>query len=140
MGLDLVCGDIIIKMGSYSSVQEQRALLLKGYIMWLHDQGIHETAKTIGKCVKKRKDGFEIDYKNLDMELLMPGMKAFIFHSDCEGEWSVQDAKDILESLEELRPFFQKIQGFDYYCIDDRYHLEDILEKSVQSYRSIQFC
>ena len=156
MGLDLFCDDEHTRMGSYSYVHVQRKALLDAYILYLRESegtGTTEYDRAL-TSVKNRRlannletalckdDEDSINYQvlgKLEKEI-HPGIFAFVYHSDCDGIWSVRDATDILAALHLLRPYFHRIPKLFQECENDAYYLERILRVSIAQESEIRFC
>lgn len=108
MGLDLFCNSYDIKMGSYTTVHKIRKYWIVAYIKYLEStngpivllyelkQVINDDEINYDKFTRISSDheGFE-------------GLKDFVDHSDCEGEWSYQEVESILETLELIRQYLK---------------------------------
>ena len=157
MGLYLFCldsPDSGIKMGSYSSIQQQRVGILQAYILYLRYQKpktdnpydsalIQVDNRRLGmrleKCILK--DG-DINYKEFLQvkNKVLGGLFHFIYHHDGNGCWTPFESKLILNVLKRIRRFLPKIPALSYYLDDDhRYFLEDLLETSVHMHSDIIF-
>jgi hypothetical protein len=140
MGLDLVCGDISIKMGSYSNVHNIRAYWIKAEIIYQKQQGNYDIAKAMEDVIKKDKYGYKIDYEIFNLLPWDLGTEKFVYHSDCDGIWTSDESKKILETLDKLRDIMLKIEEFKYYFCDGEFYLEKILKYSMKNNKIIYFC
>lgn len=142
MGLDLSCGDMIIKMGSYSSVHQQRVGMLKAEAKRFKSLGMKAKAAKILQCITNSGD---INYRMLKRELktiLHTGV--FTFVDDEKEEWMSEDASSILEAINQLRNTFPYIEELQDHLIENigrkkMYHLEPILQMSVEWNQPIHF-
>lgn len=140
MGLDLLCGRSMIKMGSYSSVHAQRIGFLKAEARRFKSIGMKDHAKRILSCIR----GDEIDYAAVQRTLsrmIHQGTFIFVLHSDHDGEWTSGEASAILEAISELRSFLVNMPELRPYMTGNgTYHLEPILRLSSQTGLPILFC
>lgn len=98
MGLDLVCGAVLQRFGSYSSLHMFRYQWIEAEACRQERRGCHEVAAHMREILYG--DRF-IDYETFverrDIPWL-PGTRALIDHSDCDGEWSPVEARMILKA------------------------------------------
>lgn len=142
MGLDLTCGNVHIKCGSYSSVQKIRYQLLVGLKYYLEsffpekENLIHYLCSLVKKkdTVQYHK---EDSSKNRELgELFLNGFFPFIFHSDSDGCLTPYEAKQFLETWDIVEE-----------CIDcplvkekDRsFYLYHIFKESIKTGEVIRF-
>jgi hypothetical protein len=137
MGLDLVCNNISIKMGSYSSVHRIRQHWIQAYIQ-VHKnevQGIEMLEKTIEKE--------DIDYELFSKVSLDCGnfqaLCYFVYHSDSDGIWTWQESAYILTLLNSIKNVLKTIEPENFYD-DEKYYLEEILNESWKTESDITFC
>lgn len=139
MGLLLLCGEVAVKMGSYSSVHTERRRWIEAYNKWLGTLEDKESELTLTTA-----DGdslSELDYHivetldtvNIEVIPVLEGLQRFVVHSDCEGRWSTYDAQSILDTLDSLKRFLCDED-------EDEYYLEGILKYSVEHHADIIFC
>lgn len=137
MGLDLVCGSISERVGSYSGVHRQRAA-------WIYAESARQKSlgnKNLSDRMRKTIISEDkINYRDFDrIEDWLPGTKAFVSCSDHDGFWSQIESKDILDAVRILEPFFRRIDFIlDFH--QKQYYLKNILEYSVQNNENIYFC
>ena len=64
-------------------------------------------------------------------------MNAFVNHSDCEDIWTVEEIKDILETLKLVKTFLKPLT-FDWHFVSDtQYYLEEMFEYAVKHEQDI---
>lgn len=137
MGLDIMCGSLGVKVGSYSGVQQQRVAWIKAESMRQDSLGNKEMATNMNTVICSR--GIRYDFFTTIVDWL-PGTRAFVDHSDCDGVWDCCEAKDILEAVKILKPFFSKDDADLYFETDGEYYLKGILSYSVRHHKDIVFC
>ena len=142
MGLDLECDGKIMRMGSYSSVHVQRAGLMMATIHRATATGDPRGASLLQSVLSPEN---EIDYKilrsirpffeNDEDNDHMKGLYLFVYHSDCEGAWSPEDAGTILAWFQDLHPWLPRVKILSPYIdpSSGEYHLESLFARSVAS-------
>jgi hypothetical protein len=152
MGLDLFCGEEYARAGSYSIVHVQRNALLRAYILYLREStptGKTEFDRALEGVENRRlvnslenavvdKDGVDYDILDKLQHRIHPGIYAFIYHSDCDGIWTPDECKQILEILHPLHPYLARIPEM---YVDDsgHFYLHSILSYSVETGQDIRF-
>ena len=135
MGLDIVCGDLNERVGSYSGVQRQRIAWIEAESKRQKSMGNVKAAEAMKKVIVSAD---EIDYALFEKtDGWLPGTRAFVDHSDCDGMWDAYEAAEILEAVRLLKPFFETD---DYFDEDGEYYLEEILRYAVKHQKDILFC
>lgn len=133
MGLDLYCGNESQRVGSYSGVHVERAKWILAEAKRRTSIGNTAQAKRLKKLVMKTTRGVVIDYDAFQRMDWLPGIRAFVDHSDCDGYWTPQEAEDMLDAIAILKPFFDpSLEGQEYY-------LESIWKRSVDIQECISF-
>lgn len=137
MGLEIYCGDISMKVGSYSEVHRQRVGWLKAEAMRLDEQGEYDQAQLVYECFRNH----EIFYGKLKQirKIVLPGSWAFVHHSDCEGTWESHEAQQILEAIETMRNYLQRTRECSVRFHDNQYYLERVLRCSAYTGQTIEF-
>lgn len=143
MGLDLICGDIHMKCGSYSSIQKIRHELLVGVKYYL-EYFFPEKEDLIDYLCSLLKEKDRIQYhkedrnKNRELgDLYLDGFFPFIFHSDCDGSLSSYHAKQFLETWDIIEEYIESPLLKEK---DRTFYLNDIFQESIRSGEDIQFC
>lgn len=143
MGLDLICGDIHMKCGSYSSVQKIRHELLVGVKYYLESFSPEKEDLIDYLCsLLKEKDTIqyhkENHMKNRELgNLCLDGFFPFIFHSDSNGSLSSYHAKQFLETWDMIEEYIDSPLLKEK---DRTFYLNDIFQKSIDLCEDIQFC
>lgn len=138
MGLDIVCGALGERVGSYSGVQRQRIAWIRSEARRQESINNKSTAKAMRETILSTQ---EIDYSLFEKtDGWLEGTQAFVNHSDCDGTWDPDEAAAILEAVQTLKPFFEA-EDLDYYFYEDgSYYLDEILRHSVTHNQDIVFC
>lgn len=114
MGLDLYCGDVSVRVGSYSTVHVIRNFMIKLLVFWLahgsHNLSSENVQRLTELFQEMVRNDYDVDYvyieKNLQTltreftRLGWLGLFNWIFHSDCDGTFSSDDSKEVLSFLE----------------------------------------
>lgn len=140
MGLELICGKQSVHM-PYSYIQKIRRHWITAYCNWAQDHGYPADVPNREKLMEC------LNSENIDYDAfseikadcgVYQGLKRFVDHSDCDGEWSEYDSAFILTTLLQLNPYLAKIapQDFDE---NGKYFLKEILHHSVLERSSIFF-
>jgi len=141
MGLDLYCGGVYMKMGSYSTVQRVRVRWILAYASYLEKekkQGGGDTIQKLRSVVSSSSE--EIDYDRFcQIPLEEEGLSRFVYHSDSDGSWTSEDASYIQETLNKIRDELRELEPF-HFEEDGEYYLEELLEESVRTGGNISFC
>ena len=143
MGLDLICGNIHIKCGSYSSVQKIRYELLVGlkyYLEYFFPEKDTLIDYLCSLVIEKDKVQYhkEDSKKNREFqELFLHGFFPFIFHSDCDGYLSSYEAKQFLETWDIIEEYIDSSLLKEK---DRSFYLEEIFQKSMKTGEDIRFC
>lgn len=154
MGLDLCCGSVSIRVGSYSSVHRVRNYLIQSIINYLKATSENKSNNNLCDLVdiSAKKELLElldkvivdddINYdklENVQMELSLinlNGFTCFINHSDCDGMIDSTDADDFIKTLNIVKDYMDK----SYYHEDDEFYLKEIFEESSNTGEDIWFC
>jgi len=118
MGLDLSCNGNHFRFGSYSLVHCHRAAWIRALSAYYKfEKHNNQLSGRLKNCLYPN-DPHNINYKNFCRHVVQdlvedtdgPGLGASVFinHSDCEGVWSPEDARNILHALEWLTPFLKE--------------------------------
>lgn len=151
MGLLLFCGNMSIKMGSYSSVHIQRVGLIKAYILYLKET-IPSSSNAMDnalQAVANRRLASKLGTilvqggycPSLDTTRLRAlkadmhgGIFSFVYHSDCDGSWNPAAAASIQRALHLLRPYLKRVEELRGY-LDKKsgeFYWEEILHQSTR--------
>jgi len=137
MGLDLYCGNMVQRFGSYSIVHKVRILWIKAYSMWLKSQD-----KDNSMLLATIKTDNDINYKKfgtLQIQTMgFEGLYAFVYHSDCDGSWDVEEVEIILETLNLIKLYLKELSLL-FFEENGDYYLEKILKHSLATYNQIEF-
>jgi hypothetical protein len=130
MGLDLICGDVSIKMGSYRRVHVERRMWIEAYNKW-----VGESLIPIGSDGSIDIEALQVYEAESEIATsVLDGLKRFVIHSDCEGYWSSYDAEAMLTTLDTIHQYFDKEEDDD-----EEYYLSEIFKHSVETNEDIQF-
>jgi len=166
MGLDLVCGSLSIKMGSYGYVHVQRWGWLQAQKLYLLSKAStsveREQIETLFRpcLLSLSKFSPKLDYDYIRRHLqsyILPGVFTFVYHSDCEGYWTPEECQEMIETINILRPFFYQVSELrqeiekksnipstttDIHdeVHDGYYYLEPIFQHAIQHQRLIECC
>jgi len=138
MGLDIACGHIIERVGSYSGVQRQRVVWIKAEARRQEVLGNIGSAQQMKKSIRSSD---HVDYETFEMtDGWLDGTRAFVDHSDCDGIWEASEAIAILEAVTTLEPFFDEDAKSYYFDDHGHYYLRKILMYCVRHKKDIVFC
>lgn len=129
MGLDATCecGSFGIKIGSYKSVQDLKTRWIRAECLRQQDLGNQEEADRMAAVISPNGKISYTRFRNLTC--WTDGTRRFVDHSDCDGNWSSEDASAIYRALLRLKPWIKKT--FDrtwFYEEDDAFYLEDLFK------------
>ncbi len=154
MGLDLCCGSVSVRVGSYSSVHRVRNYLIQSIINYLKATSENESNNNLYDLVNisAKKELLEllgkviiddeINYDNLEkiqMELSLinlNGFTCFINHSDYDGMIDSSDADDFIKTLDIVKDYMDT----SCYHEDNEFYLKEIFEESSKTGETIWFC
>lgn len=152
MGLDLRCGEHSLRAGSYSGVMEQWAGLLRAYLLFLREGDPPEVLTNdmdvaLWRVEKRRlaarlepclhgPSSYDEDMVRRVSRGLHPGMRHLLLGTGSTGSWTPYQAREILEVLRRLRPFFSRVPELAHHR---EHYLEPILRVSVRENREIIF-
>jgi len=138
MGLNLECGDMDVRVGSYGTVGSLKIYLLRTIRSYIVKNEISDTLPAqIDEIVK----GGNIDLnkynkvKHLFREI--GGFDCFIDHSDCGGVIRSYQACDFVRTCDKLNDYFDK--GNSFFYNEDRFYLYDIFKYSAENDEMIYF-
>lgn len=135
MGLDIVCecGKQDIKVGSYSGVHRVRAA-------WILAESLHQEDKTVAASMRSAVvSESDVDYKAFRrIDGWLPGTRAFVDHSDCDGSWDASEIRDIVRAIKILLPHLKTT--LPAYFDGDEFYLEEILAHCARNGEMIHFC
>lgn len=142
MGLDLECGNISIRVGSYSTVHDVRKYLLETIINYIKfSNNFEDIIKEI--LLDEISNVFsndKIDYEKFDGLLMayeLDGFNCFINHSDYNGMIESIEAKKFIDLCDKLNNYFDKN---NIYYRNNKFYLYDIFKYSSQTGDDIYFC
>ena len=140
MGLDLICGSVSERCGSYSYVHEIRYLLLCALKEYLEMETTNYNEKVDYLCQLITKEN-TIQYDKADptkhvhfYKKKLNGFFPFIFHSDCDGSLSSYEAKQFLKTFDIVKDYVDYSLKYD-----DKFFLDSIFRKSISSGQEIYF-
>jgi hypothetical protein len=154
MGLDLCCGSVSIRVGSYTSVHRVRNFLIESLIRYLeitsegkstdnvYDLVDFNAKKDLLSLLKRVIINGEIDYNYLseitpELSLLnLNGFTCFINHSDCDGMIDSFDASEFIKTLNIVENYMNK----EVYFEDNQFYLKNIFIESSETGDDIVFC
>lgn len=138
MGLHLDCGEMCIKVGSYSTVQQVKIYLLKTIKKYVIINNIdQDLLEEINEMIKNNildYDKYKSSYMSFTMHDLI-GFHCFINHSDCEGIIEPEESEEFIELFDKLEDYFDKSE----YHYEDKFYLYDIFKYSADNNRPIFF-
>lgn len=147
MGLDLLCGSMSIKLGSYGYVHVQRWGWLqanKEYLLSTKKMSKEEVESLFQPCLlSKSERSPRLNYPYIQKTLephLLPGVFTFVYQSDCEGYWTPDECQSMLDAIELLRPYFLTISELKENMEEKEYYLEQIFQHSVHTSNEITLC
>jgi len=153
MGLDLFCGEMYVRAGSYSSVMVQHVAILRAYLVHLResdpigatdamDKALQHvencrTARKIEACLRGDTDYDEHSLRMLSRHL-HPGLVHLVLGCRSKGSWTPYEAREVLLCLKTLRPYFSHVPALD---VNDKgeYYLEAILQCAVRNGENVCF-
>lgn len=140
MGLDLICGSVSERCGSYSYVHEIRYLLLCALKEYLEMETTNYNEKVDYLCQLITKEN-TIQYDKSDptkhvlfYKKKLNGFFPFIFHSDCDGSLSSYEAKQFLKTFDIVKDYVDYSLKYD-----DKFFLDSIFRESISSGQEIHF-
>lgn len=135
MGLDIMCecGKQDIKVGSYSGVHRLR-------VAWILAEALHQEDQVRASSMRSAiVSESEVDYDIFNkINGWLPGTLAFVYHSDCDGSWSVSEIRDIIRAVKILFPHLKTTMPA--YFDGDEFYLEEILAHCARNGEMIHFC
>lgn len=137
MGLDLVCdcGSRGARVGSYSTVHRVRVMFIRAEAMAQEDEELASKMRAVALTDEK------VDYTAFQgISNWSDGTKAFVNHSDCDGEWSYHEIRGILDAVKALRSFMMELCPNYFYEEDDEFYLEDFFRHCVERKECVLFC
>jgi hypothetical protein len=140
MGLDLICGSVSERCGSYSYVHEIRYLLLCALKEYLEMETRNYNERVDYLCLLITKEN-TIQYDKADPtkhvlfhKKKLNGFFPFIFHSDCNGSLSSYEAKQFLKTFDIVKDYVDYSLKYD-----DKFFLDSIFRESISSGQEIHF-
>ena len=154
MGLDLFCGDQHIRAGSYSTVMYQFGAILRAYVLFLEEAepihgGINDMDKALQRVENRRrarlikaclfeKDGYDEAALCRIRSKLHQGIADLLLGCGSVGSWTPFQAREILQCLERLKPYFSRVPELELNK-KGNFYLEPIFRKSAQEGEEIRF-
>lgn len=137
MGLNLCCGDLDVRVGSYKNTHNLKIYLIKTIYNYISQNNISDTLSS--KIQEVIKDD-NIDYtKYNDIKNLLPqglnGFDCFICHSDCSGIIESHQSMYFINTCNKLQDYFDKNFFFD----NNKFYLYDIFKYSFENDETIYF-
>lgn len=140
MGLDLICGSVSERCGSYSYVHEIRYLLLCALKEYLemettnYDEKVNYLCQLITKENTIQYDKADPSKHALFYKQKLNGFFPFIFHSDCDGSLSSYEAEQFLKTFDIVKDYVDYSLKYD-----DKFFLDTIFTESVDCDQEIYF-
>lgn len=138
MGLELVCDNLSIRVGSYGNVKNVKSFLIdaiKKYI--INSKNFFHDKDELLEKINQSYEDYTI-YENLNLyNYELNGFECFINHSDCSGCISSYDAYNFIKLCNKLNDYFEKN---DFYFEDNKFFLYDIFYHSYETGEDIFFC
>ena len=138
MGLDLICGDMDIRAGSYSAVHLVRIYLLETIKNYLIK---NDEDNSLIKDIEDLHNGTIIDYEKYDKIRTMliiedlNGFDCFINHSN--GVIHPNNASLFVNQCDKLYDYFDRDE---YYFDNNQFYLYEIFKHSSDTCEDIIFC
>jgi hypothetical protein len=170
MGLDLECGEMYIRVGSYTTVHKLRSVLVRCTYEYIKNKENNTIQKNLIEHLEKIIIGdtyvgvfaSSVGYKHIHNNyseihrLLLnyncEGLLLFVCHSDCEGYHSVNEVKKIIEWLKQIlsfekselilykNNFIDEMLKPDSASLYERFYLTKIFEYSLEINQQIEYC
>ena len=169
MGLDFECGEMYMRVGSYSTIAKLREILLRCTYEFIRNDA---TANPLKKELLEHLDkmllgdmyispfvssiGYKHIYNNyseihrLLLNYNCEGLLLFICHSDCEGNHTVKEVKKIIKWLKQIFTYEnnERILFKNNFINEDKkentlyekFYLSKIFDYSVETNQSIEYC
>ena len=141
MGLDLTCGDIDVRVGSYGFVNILKIYLLETIKNYIIKNNIDDDLpKEIDEIITNGNIDYN-KYINIQHKLIfynLYGFDCFIYHSDCNGIIESYDSKYFIELYDTLEDYFDK-DNF-HYGPNNTFFLYNIFKYSANSGQDIYYC
>jgi hypothetical protein len=143
MGLDLICDDMHIHVGSYHTIHSMRIDWINAYIAFMREKDQNTVSFTnidiqLSNIIRNQM----IDYYNLKKinfeNLIFNGLMTFVNHSDCDGTFSSQECCNILITLTIIKPYLKQQNESKFN--NDIYFIEPIIIHSIIHNKKIDFC
>ena len=147
MGLDIYAADEHYRVGSYSYVHQNRAMLIRLFCAQLESAGNHGEAKIIKTLLDDSK-GTGIDYHLVDLlysdlyhipqpsKNAIEGLEAWVNHSDCDGKLTVGQVEQIVSLLRYVAPQSTSLERYQRIELAD---MTAFFEKALILEQSIEF-
>lgn len=140
MGLDLTCGKISMRYGSYSSIPKIHYHLLAGIKFYI-EMVFPEEEKKINYLTSLLKEKNTLQYKNLNFrdmvelgDLCLDGFNSFILH-DFQGTMSSGEAELFLETWDIVEDYIDSSIKNE----ERKFFLYDVFKESKKTQRPIIF-
>lgn len=140
MGLDIACGDLSLKVGSYENVEKTHYLLLvalKDYLE-LETENYDEKVDYLCQLIKNKNcinyDEISKSKNLLFMKDELDGFFPFIFDSELSTTMSDYEAKRFLQTFDIVKDHVHHSLKFI-----NEFYLSSVFEESIESGNSITF-
>ena len=140
MGLDIACGDLTLKVGSYENVEKIHYLLLVALKDYLEFETEDYDQKVDYLCeIIKKKNCFQYDKISNRKNLLfwrdeLDGFFPFIFDSELSTTMSDYEAKRFLQTFDIVKDHVHQSLKFV-----NEFYLSSIFQESIDSGNEITF-
>ena len=150
MGLDMCCGNMRFRMGSYSCVMVQVQGVLRAYILFLKEstpRHVRTEMDVALQRVENRRLARAIEDCGEDetrLRALSPrmykGIVQLVLGIPSLGSWTAVEAREVLQALAIVRPYLSRIPELEPYLEKKSVlPVESILQASVRSGDNIHF-
>lgn len=141
MGLDVGCGDVIGKVGSYTNVQKIRHLLLVGLKEYLETETENYDEKVDYLC-ELIEEPNTVQYQKMDFKkniLFMrddlDGFFPFIFDIGDSGSMSSREVRRFLETFDIVKEYIHHELKHN-----DEFYLDFVFQEAVNTSSELTFC
>ena len=139
MGLDLICGTMHIRVGSYSYAHLIRIKWIKACIAFLREANPTDVlAQLLEQTCNTQIPNYRL-FSDIQSDTnIFAGLKCFVDHSDCDGEWESADCIKIFITFCFIKKYLKIIDPTDFNS--DTYYLEPVLKYAIDVDQKISFC
>lgn len=141
MGLDVACGDVSAKVGSYENVQRTHYLLLVGLKEYLETEteNYNEKVDYLSDLIEKPHT-VQYQKRNFMKNILfmrdeLDGFFPFIFNIGDYGTMSSGEAKRFLETFDIVKDYLHHDLKYD-----DDFYLDFVFQEAIDTSSDLTFC